>query len=612
MKVAIIDSGINDRIFPGTQIEQYVIYNGVVSQEQAKDYVGHGSAVASIIINSCPTTEIVSICPGIGISGNPDPIIDPQDLSKAIDIAIEKNADIISISMGTTMFGKRYMIDEACKRAAAAGIIVFTAESPDGIPTLPWGCKNVIRVRAVEGRDYHVSIDRVGAYTTLSVHGNLYRIRTKDNQKYFGTGSSYAVPYLISQMINHKCRISYDDVLAIITSLDDKYEMLTKMLEEEVHLIDETLDIVNPRYTFGNIVLIPFNKEMHSIIRYNGCFDYKVVGVVDSVKKGVVNKDAGELIGVTKNDIRIYKSLRDIPEKVNTLIVGHLDEIGKYDINFTLDRILQDNLETTKCNVFSFIPIDDKWETIYNDRGLKIDTPPVIDQVSYDKVMNAVKYHSPISKPVIGVFGTSSAQGKFTLQIGLKKELEKKQCKCFFFSTENHAQLMKAGFVYADGYGNNHVIKLGTESKIDYLRRIMVYIDNMSDCDMILVGGQSRLIPYDINEQTFIRNAVFLEATLPDLSILVINPLLDDPEYILDSINSLKGIYKCRTIALAFSDYTPQVDDNGHLNYIKLTSQDIEKISQRLYEAYGILCGCIVNDQFLSALATRIFAVCGE
>lgn len=610
MKVAIIDSGINADVFPNTLISQYIVYNGCYYKEKARDYIGHGTAVASIIIDENTDIEILSICPGISPSGVPDTIIDIKDIAAAIEIAIQENADVINISMGTTMFMDRHILDDVCFRAAASGIMIFAAEPSKGVPSLPWGCCNVYRVSSIPGKDHSIVCQTDSEHYSLAVRGELFRIKTKENKKHFASGSSYAAPYIISKLIENQSCHDINGIIKLLPKDVNAKEYISNMLDEKIELINDELDFILEEKHYGNIVLVPFGKEMHSLIRYNGDYNYNVVGAVDSVKKGTVNKDTGDLIGIGSNNIKVFKNITDISEKVDTLVIGHLDEISKYDKKFSLEYILEENYQKTKWNIFSFIPVPYKWQILYKEKGLRIDGPPLFNDLTYKRVCEVVKYKSPISKPVVGVFGTSSSQGKFTLQVALKQALEERNCRCFYLSTENHGAFMNAGVTFSDGYRNDHTIDLGCDQKIDLLRRIMVYIDNKTDSDLIITGGQSRLIPYNVNENTFIRSATFLEGVLPDLAIVVINPLTDVSDYIKDTINALKSVYKCTTFALAFSDYTVTVDDSGRFTKKKLSSVEIVELSQNFSSQYNILCGCITDSTFISLVANEILEIC--
>lgn len=606
MKIAIIDSGINANVIQFKKINQYRIYNNKIVNEECRDYIGHGTAVASIITKEYEC-EIVSICPGISDKGIPDKIISINDLVIAIEVAIKEKVDIINISMGTTIFSERIKLDEVCIKAIERGILIFCAESTKGYPSLPWACKGVIRVRSEKGSNKDIAMlnydDKI---RTCAVYGEFYRILTKEGKKYFASGHSYASPYLIGSILKKGWKRK-EKVSKYLTFNVDEEQIFDKMIQEKIELIHEEKEkfLVNNQY--GKMLLLPFIKEMHSLIRFNNKLeDIKVAAVVDSPKKGLINKDAGEVIGIEKSNIKIYSQISEVNEKIDTLVIGYLDQLQKFDTYFTIDNILIENLKFKKWNVFSFIPIDQKWVKIYKKEGIKIHCPCIIDEAFFNKVSSLVKYKVPISKPVIGVFGTSSSQGKFTLQLLLKSYLLKKGVKSFFLSTEHQAELLGADFSYADGYANDTTIHLNSEKRIDCIQRIMQYADNCSNNDIILVGGQSRLIPYNIEEQTFMRSAVFLEGVKPDLAIVVINPLIDLEDYIYDTIYALSSIYKCKTISLAYSDCTPQINESGTLKKKHLTDKEKIEISDYYRKKFNIFCGCITDSNYLEKLVEHL------
>ena len=150
MKIAIIDSGINGKVLNVKTIKQYRVYEQKVYEEECRVYVGHGTAVASVICKNV-LCDIVSICPGINESGVGDRVIDNRDLTCAIELAIQEEVDVINISMGTTHYFEREKIDKVCEKAHEKGIAIFCAESTEHYPSLPWACKGVIRVTGKNG-----------------------------------------------------------------------------------------------------------------------------------------------------------------------------------------------------------------------------------------------------------------------------------------------------------------------------------------------------------------------------------------------------------------------------------------------------------------------------
>lgn len=614
LKVAIIDSGVEGSLFEGIPISQYRIYEESVEHETPTDYVGHGTAVTSILLKSVQC-EILSICPGIGPSGMPDRMIAPGDIAAAIRTALDHGADVLNISMGVTAFSEREELDRLCAEAYEKGVPIICAQSSDSVPSLPWACKGVLRVRASKGNTYDARLCEEMP-PTVEVTGDVYRIVTREGRRNFATGNSYAAPFLVNRLLkalenDTSSRPDYNTMLKSLLkdcAMAAPYDYLTA---QKVDLIRSRLPFIREEpAALGRVVMLPFSKEMHVIIRNLSYLGGVLAGVVDPVKLGNNGKDPAQLIGLEESEVRITGSLDKIAGPVDKLVIGYLDQVASFDSRFVLDAILEQNLQTVRANVFTFTPPHIRWKEIYAQAGLKIEFPTVIGDTAYQIVREAVPYKLPLHKPVVGVFGTSSSQGKVTLQMNLKRAFERRDLRPFFLSTEHQGGLLGANLTFADGYDNRDTIFLSAESGIDCLQRLMIYADSLADKDLILVGGQSWLIPYNIEEQTFIRNAVFLEGVRPDLAVLTINPLLDQELYIRDTIHALKSIYKCRTVAMAFSDYTPCLQANGGIGKRKLQPEEIPALAARLADEYGMPCGCIMDQEYVDSIALYIVKCC--
>lgn len=61
-------------------------------------------------------------------------------------------------------------------------------------------------------------------------------------------------------------------------------------IKQQFNLVSSSIDFIGEK-NYQNIVLMPLNKEMHAFIRFNNCFNYKVIGVVDSPKKGLIGRE---------------------------------------------------------------------------------------------------------------------------------------------------------------------------------------------------------------------------------------------------------------------------------------------------------------------------------
>lgn len=608
MKIAIIDSGINNEVFPDIKIKQVRFYGHAAIEETPTDYLGHGTAVVSCLYSKYPEAEYYSLCPGIDEEGNTDPIIEAYDIADAINYAVEKEVDFINISMGTTDFSNRKCVDDAMQLAFDKGIVVVVSAPNESFPSLPWGCKGALKVRESRGNGYTVTVreDDFGIKNFV-VSCQLFRVTTREGKKIFAHGNSYAAVWLTSLLIekSEECGSrNSNQLMQEIVEAEDK-NAVEDVIQQKYDVVNEIPELKGVQYAGKKLILYSWTKEMHSIVRGTKHEGYEIVAAVDLFKKGNVGKDIGLLSHYTEYGVKVMANINEVDAKADVLVIGYLDQISKYDEKFTLEYILDYNLKNLGLQVFSFTPVEEKWSEAYQAAGLSIQTPFVFDVTNCNKILENVHAFIPVKKPVLGVFGTSSKQGKFTLQLAIREKLRERGVSCYHMSTEHQASILGADFTFADGYENNLIMKVGLERKLQVLNAIMVYIDNTSKDEMILVGGQSWVIPYNIKEQTFMRHAVFLEGVKPDRTIVVINPLLDDEEYVKDTIAAIKSIYKCITFAVAFSDYTPYMK-NYKVAYKKLDGEQIQEISEKWRAILGVPCGCITDSAYIEELTDYI------
>lgn len=556
--------------------------------------------------------ELISICPGINNRGIPDKIISANDIYASIKLAIKLDVEVINISMGTTVFSNRESLDEICELCKRKGILIVCAESPEGSATMPWACKGIIRVRATDGNSYFATISKNFKIPTVEISGSIYRIVTREGRNFFATGNSYAAPFFITYLykfINNKSRVSFFDAINMCFEryCDNAFGFLTDI--KVTHINNNLEYIPNSTLKLGKIVIAPFSKEMHVLIRNAKRLGGEVVGVIDPVKNFNINKDPGDILNIEPLNIKITKSLYEIQKEANKLVIGYTDEIEKYDKYFSLDNLLEENLKHLRLHVFSFVPPDKKWIIAYHKEGIKLEYPTLINSENYLKLLNTVHPKVSIYKPVVAVFGTSSSQGKVTLQMNIKNAFEEKGFRPFYISTENHGSLLGADFTFASGYGSDRIVSLDSDKCISFLNHIMSYADDLPGYDLFLVGNQSWLVPYS-KEQTFMRSAILLEGVKPDMAVLVVNPLIDPYDYIKDTIFALKAIYKCQVIALAFSNNTPCYNSYGKIFRKKLYDSEIDEHANRLSKSFEIPAGFIGNKEFIDSIIERVIELC--
>ena len=180
------------------------------------------------------------------------------------------------------------------------------------------------------------------------------------------------------------------------------------------------------------------------------------------------------------------------------------------------------------CQVFSFQALD---PTVYGDlyeladkKGLRL----AYSHVLGEEITHAIQHFNalpPVDVPVLSVMGTSSQQGKFTLQLALRRRLIQKGYKVGQIGTEHHARLFGMDAAFPMGYASP--LKLPFQHYIPYLDYKMREICQRTQPDIILTGSQSGTIPYHVQEHSThcLSSLAFLLGVKPDACILVVNSI---------------------------------------------------------------------------------------
>jgi uncharacterized NAD-dependent epimerase/dehydratase family protein len=317
-------------------------------------------------------------------------------------------------------------------------------------------------------------------------------------------------------------------------------------------------DYIKPVSFINTAVIFPINKETHSLIEYNSMLPFSIMGIYDT--KYLRNGSQKFLTRLSQyyNLKPNFISDLDFTLPFDTFILGHVHEIEMIEKKQYFTAILNNCLEYNK-NVVVFDPVDDinEYREKFKKRGLNFYSPyQYIEQkpdLQYGKLGIS-------SKPIVGVFGTSSKQGKFTLQLRLRQQFMKKGFKVGQIETEPQSEL----------FGFDRVIPIGLHSPITYTpyEAVSVFNEAVMDidaqgCDVIIVGSQSGSIPFDtINLKyfTLYQNEVLMSLNL-DVLILCIN-INDNIEYIERTIKYLESASKCTVLALVIFPV------NKHVSYL--------------------------------------------
>jgi peptide maturation system protein (TIGR04066 family) len=610
VKVAVIDSGI-DNTHP--HISYPVRGIGIVSYEDASigykddffDTVGHGTACADLILKKAPDCEVY----GIKVFNDDLLEADPELIIEAVRWAVDKGIQVINLSLGITGMYKNQELLDVCNYAESKNCILVAADTNDFEDCYPALFENVIGVTG--GR-----IKEAGSYYYLEnspiefvAKGDAQRIAWADKKSIFLERNSFAAPHITGLVCKIKEKYPEADTLQVREILIDnalkgKAELTVELKSAVYNMKNKfKLEQVNPTEGISWIkkaCIYPFNKEMHALIRARDLIPFKIEAVVDVIGKGMVGKDAGEVIGIPGINLKIGHDLVKALESSDTLILSHVDELERLKDKSVLTDILKMAVEMGK-NVYHLDPAPETDEYIRIkeqalDKGLIVATRNIkeIDE-EYLRAASKIK----VKVPVVGVFGTSAQQGKFTTQLALRRSFLKEGYSVAQIGTEPHSELF--GFDLGFPIGHNSSINWPERFYISYLHYKMAEIAAKMDPEIFIVGAQSNIIPYDINEieTVNLRSIAFLLGTKPDAYILTVNSI-DDEAHIRSSINGLESLGQGKTICLTMSDKEKEVKTvygRTTIIYRQLTADELKEKMMKIEMKFGLPVVDVVTEE---------------
>lgn len=595
IRIFIIDSGVNrtHKIFNQENIKSFSYNNGsFVYSEEDNDSYGHGTAVTGIISRCNCDTEITVI----GIPGLEEGLEENTLISVLHYIYESCNADIINLSLGINVCENYHELYNVCKALTDYGVIIISAFDNSGAISYPAAFDNVIGVTSgtVCNKINHFEYihDHI---VNIAAKGNIQRVAWSHPEYIMIGGNSFACAHVTAQAAEfmHKGAKTKDEILNKFKQISVKQHGSENSASMKIQRKENKLFAIN------KAALFPFNKEMHSLVRYSPLLSFEITDIYESKYSATVGATTTHLMKDSLvKDIRI-KNIDFIEwDRFDTLILGHTDELS-----YLIDKEeLKNNLigEALKKN-----------KKIYSFDDLKRSGCENNDQVFYPAVTerdlppNRFGMLYRISKPIVGVFGTSSRQGKFTLQLKLRELLLACGYNVGQIGTEPSALLYGMDYVFPMGYNSSVYIK-----EFDTVRYLNYIINNlcMRDKDIIIVGSQSGTVPYDTGNivQYTIPQYHFLLGTQPDAVILCINPY-DDFDYIKKTIKFIEACTDCKVIALVVFPMNIRDGWSGIYESKKtMSDEELDTLKKTLYRYFHIPIFALGNEKDMGNLSEHV------
>lgn len=203
------------------------------------------------------------------------------------------------------------------------------------------------------------------------------------------------------------------------------------------------------------------------------------------------------------------------------------------------------------------------------------------------------------------MFGTSSKQGKYTLQLAIRKELIEKGYTVGQIGTEASAYLFNMDECFP--FGHESTISFQRYDVVSYINSVLEEISS-KDVDIIISGCQAGTLTD--NECSLYRYALpqyeFLVGLNPDAMILCVNQFNDDEE-IRRHISFLESAVNGKVIALVLFPLTLKNENSWYLNKHQTISDDeLHKAKLKLANRHKRKAFILGNEKDLKDLVELI------
>jgi hypothetical protein len=588
--IIVIDSGLSSVYRDNHPVHVVEGINFCDTQVDAfSDTIGHGTAIVNIISTLNIDAEFV-ICKIY----DKDLVQDESIFEKALIYILNSYYmhAIIHMSLGLAYHSDRiYKVLRSLYNKGHTMIAAF--DNLESI-SFPAAYDFVVGIeahwRCTGNEDFIVTEDT--AIVDVYAKGGLHRVIDQDNTVKLKQGNSYSAAYVTGSL----SRTNYDDnSVASIKKLIKRITTYKISFYSYFDQTDSTCDLTRMKHC----AVFPYNKEIINLIHYSEMLPFEISAVYTSKYLGSIGRKVSNFRGDHSYEIKNIDAIDW--ENIDTLILGHMDELETYtktQIKKTLLALCYNHM----INVYSLDGYDITPE-IYNDfknSPAMLYVPHSYSPYNHDK--RGKLYHT--RAPVLGVFGTSSKQGKFTLQLALRQKFMQDGYCISQLSSEATGLLYEMDAVVPFGYNSHN--DLTDYVFIDTVNSLIHSLDK-EETEIILVGSQSRTTIESYNNlgHMAVKQIEFLIAVNPDAIILCVNPN-DDMHYISKTLRTIEGLSRAKVICLAVFPFFADNDWKARNNALKsLSETNIEAVKKRYEKEYDIPCFSLADETDIHLIYTQ-------
>lgn len=585
--VVIIDSGVDSSIlnYPpsGICVEDN---NGVFCySDDLNDTSGHGTAIFSIISKNVDEQKIFVI----KLAGLSDELLDISLIEALKYVKENIMCKVINISLGILYSDFLEELYDLCYHINSRGTVIVSSFVNFGCYSYPAAFDCVVGVdnfdKIIDSKSCHFVAN---SPVNILAKGRLQRVKSKNGNIFFLAGSSIACAHISSIICgSHLKEFSCTKVLSFLKSLS---------VQIWVNNIGDNAS-KKQLFDISNAAVFPFSKEEQAFLRFSSMLNFNIYGYYDVKYSGNVGKPLSTFYENAPST-KFIKDINSIElSEIDTIIIGHTDKLNDLTGCNYLKKLINMAIEK-KINIVSFDSLAE-YEDMLNSAGVKYYYPSI---TACDVPQNSFGKLYKISRPVVGIFGTSSKQGKFSLQLSLKKELEAEGYDVGALGTEPHSLLFGFDSVFPMGY--NSSVYIGNHETVSYLN---AKINEMCMCgkDLVLVSSQAQFVPYYCNNlmEYPLLQYHFALGVKPDAIIMCIN-YHDDIQYIQNTVYALMGLTDASIIAFVMFPITYN-NDSFYGKKVMVSKTQFQSKETELHKAFNIPV-YLLNDEHINELCNTI------
>lgn len=603
-KVLVIDSGVSKH--PKLN-EINICTTGFRNQntlDDIYDNIGHGTAVVSLISKGVSVDELEVYV--IRLFNNFFECTITK-LIECLEYVVENNIyDVINMSFGITASDEYDQIEKLrilCEIIKMKGTIIVAAFDNDGAISYPAFFKEVIGVDTSYKSNKRTEYEYIhNSCVNILGYGKNQKVAWNNPLYTIIEGNSFACANITNVIIN------------MIIQGVEKNEINDKLEEQAISVNsykEYSLPPDRPKWLKGKrFIIFPFNKEMHSIYAYEKLLDFEIVAAYDLKYKALIGKNISDIITYRNVQNRVIKNYDDIKwdsDEFDGIIVGHIAELSVVCKRNLMEEIIKKCI-TYKKKIYAF---DDISTYILNDRDK--------DYFEYNTYFPRITYENipkgrfgklfNIQIPVLAVIGTSSSQGKFTVQLLLRQKLQNAGYRVGQIGTEPSACCFDMDFTFPYGYSST-VYTTGYHNIL--LLNEAIHDIEMKGSDICVVGTQTNTALYGYSNLKNIPlfQADILYGTMPDAFFLVVNAH-DEIDYIIRTMRSTEELIESKCIGIIVYPMMQKRTIGTLYKKIHISDSNYKAFKEELSKRVNIPImsfNTVMNTEILVELITDYFS----